>query len=169
MWKSLKILRKWLWLLGNEIFHVSIPYKTQRTSFCLILKAFHALVCSVYYLDLNTNTFAEVSLNVTSSFKSFHWDKSYLIRSYSGPYFPAFGLDTERYGVYPAQMWEIWTRITLNTDTFYTVFIISCNSISWLFSDIASSEEFSKEWQSVFIFRYRWSDDQFSDFDEYIS
>ena len=29
-----------------------------------------------------------------------HCVKSVRIRSYSGPYFPAFGLNTERYGVY---------------------------------------------------------------------
>ena len=28
-----------------------------------------------------------------------HWVKSVQIRSFSGPYFPAFGLNTERYGV----------------------------------------------------------------------
>ena len=40
------------------------------------------------------------------------------------PHFPAFGLNTERYGVslrIQSECWEIWTRITPNTDTFYAV------------------------------------------------
>ena len=38
------------------------------------------------------------------------------IWSYYGPYFPAFGLNTKRYG-------QIRTRITPNTDTFFAVVI----------------------------------------------
>ena len=43
------------------------------------------------------------------------------IRSYSGPYFPAFGLSTERYGVslrIQSECGKIQTRITPDTDTF---------------------------------------------------
>ena len=43
------------------------------------------------------------------------------IRSYSGPYFPVFGLNTERYSVslyIQSECWKIPTRITPNTDTF---------------------------------------------------
>ena len=46
------------------------------------------------------------------------------IRSYSGLYFPAFRLNMERYSVslrIQSKCGEIWTRITPNTDTFYTV------------------------------------------------
>ena len=46
------------------------------------------------------------------------------IRSYSGPYFPAFGLNTERYSVslhIQSECGKIRTRITPNTDTFYAV------------------------------------------------
>ena len=52
----------------------------------------------------------------------YHCLKSVCIRSYSGPYFPAFGLNIERYGV----SLFIRTRITLNTDTFYTVYMAKC-------------------------------------------
>ena len=45
--------------------------------------------------------------------------ESVRIRTYSGPYFPAFGLNTERYSY--LQMREIRARITPNTDTFYAV------------------------------------------------
>ena len=53
-----------------------------------------------------------------------HCVKSARIWSYSGPYFPAFGLNMERYGVFLRIKFEcgkIRTRITPNTDTFYAV------------------------------------------------
>ena len=54
-----------------------------------------------------------------------HCVKSVRIRSYSGPYFPAFGLNTERYGEslrIQSECGKIRTRITPNTDTLYAVF-----------------------------------------------
>ena len=48
-----------------------------------------------------------------------HCLKSVRIRSYSGPHFPAFGLNTERYGVslrIQSELGKIRTRITPNTD-----------------------------------------------------
>ena len=57
-----------------------------------------------------------------------HCVKSIRIRSYSGPYFPAFRLNLERYFVslrIHSECWKILTRITPNTETFYAVeFII---------------------------------------------
>ena len=53
-----------------------------------------------------------------------HSVKSVCIRSYSGPHFPAFGLNTERYGVslrIQSKCRKMWTRITPNRDAFYTV------------------------------------------------
>ena len=53
-----------------------------------------------------------------------HCVKSFRIRSYSGPYFPAFGLSTERYFVFlciQSERGKIRTRITPNTDTFHAV------------------------------------------------
>ena len=44
-----------------------------------------------------------------------HCVKSVRIRSYSGPYFPAFRLNIQ------SECGKIWTRITLNTDTFHAV------------------------------------------------
>ena len=58
------------------------------------------------------------------SFRGSHCVKSVRIRSYSGPYFPAFGLNTERYSVSlrtQSECGKIWTRITPNADTFYAV------------------------------------------------
>ena len=48
--------------------------------------------------------------------------KSVRIRNYSGPYVPAFGLNTKRYFVslvIRSECRKIRTRITPNTDTFY--------------------------------------------------
>ena len=53
-----------------------------------------------------------------------HCLKSIRIRSYSGPYFLAFGLNTERYTVslhIQSESRKIRTRIISNTDTFYAV------------------------------------------------
>ena len=36
--------------------------------------------------------------------------KSVRIRSFSGPYFPAFALNTERYGIFPCSI-QIWENI----------------------------------------------------------
>ena len=44
-----------------------------------------------------------------------------------GPHFPAFGLNTERYGVslrIQSECGKMRTRIIPNTDTFYAVYII---------------------------------------------
>ena len=52
--------------------------------------------------------------------------KGVRIRSYSGLYFPAFGLNTERYGVclrIQSECQKIRTRITPNTDTFHAVLL----------------------------------------------
>ena len=53
-----------------------------------------------------------------------HFMKSARIRKYSGLYFPAFGLNTERYFVslrIHSKCGKMRTRITLNTETFYAV------------------------------------------------
>ena len=50
--------------------------------------------------------------------------KSVLIRSYSGPHFPAFGLNAEKYGVclrIQSECGKKRTKITPNTDDFYGV------------------------------------------------
>ena len=53
-----------------------------------------------------------------------HCLKSVRIRSFSGPYFPAFGLNMERYEVSlgnQSKCRKIRTRKTSNTNTFYAV------------------------------------------------
>ena len=56
-----------------------------------------------------------------------HCVKSLRIWSYSGPYFPAFGLNTERYKVplrFQSECGKVRTRINLNTDNFYAMYLI---------------------------------------------
>ena len=53
-----------------------------------------------------------------------HWVKSVRIRSFTCPYFPAFGLNTERFGVslcIQCECGKIRTRKTPNTGTFHAV------------------------------------------------
>ena len=53
-----------------------------------------------------------------------HCVKSARIWSYSGLHFPALGLDTNKCSVplrIQSECVKMWTRITLNTDTFYAV------------------------------------------------
>ena len=49
-------------------------------------------------------------------------------RIFSGPYFPAFGLNTERYAVslrIQSKCGKIWTRKTPNTSTFHAVTVLT--------------------------------------------
>ena len=57
-----------------------------------------------------------------------HCVKSVRIRSYSGPHFPAFRLKTERYFLslrIQSECGKMRTIITPNTDTFYSVMLLS--------------------------------------------
>ena len=58
--------------------------------------------------------------------------KSIRIRNFSGPNFPAFGLNTERYGLsfrIQQECGKISTRKTPNTDTFHGVILVI---LQWL-------------------------------------
>ena len=53
-----------------------------------------------------------------------HYEKSVRIWSFSGPYFPAFGLNSERYSVYlriQSECGNVRARKTPNKDTFHAV------------------------------------------------
>ena len=66
------------------------------------------------------------TLNDIESTRHYHFVKIVCIRSYSGPYFPVFGLNTGRYGVslrIQSKCGKIQTRITPNTDNFHAVYI----------------------------------------------
>ena len=68
-----------------------------------------------------------ISNDVDGGLKNNHCVKSVRIRSYSGPYFPAFGLNMERYSVslhIQSKYGKMLTRITPNMDTFYAVNVL---------------------------------------------
>ena len=57
-----------------------------------------------------------------------HCLKNVRIRSFSGPYFPAFGLNMERFSVslrIQSECWNIQARKTPNTDTFHAVSLMA--------------------------------------------
>ena len=65
----------------------------------------------------------DVNLSILSHLH-LHCIKSVRIRSFSGTYFPAFGLNTERYEVslcIQSKCGKTLTRKTSNMDTFHTV------------------------------------------------
>ena len=55
------------------------------------------------------------------------------VPSYSGPHFPTFGLNTDRYSVslrIQSKCGKIRTRITPNADTFYVELIVHINPLT---------------------------------------
>ena len=73
-----------------------------------------------------------------------HCVKSVCIRSYSGPHFPAFGLNTERYGVslrIQSECGKMRTKITPNTDTFHTVLLINDLFLFLCFSSLSNNAD----------------------------
>ena len=76
-----------------------------------------------------------MSIEKTLFDKVKHCVKSVRIWSYSGPHFPAFGLNTERYGDIQFECGKMRTRITPNTDTFYAVKKISIKNVCSRFQE----------------------------------
>ena len=60
----------------------------------------------------------QAKIYVCHNLNKYHFVKIVHIRSYSGPHFPVFGLNTERYFV----ILKMRIRITPNTDTFHAVY-----------------------------------------------
>ena len=83
-----------------------------------------------------------------------HFVKRVRIRSYSGPYFPTFGLNTEKYSVplrIQSECGKMRSRITPNTATFHAVHLIDisiiCNS-----NDNARAADFFKAYLHEILF-----------------
>ena len=88
---------------------------------------------SQFHFSMEQNVIANIRLYSILTFvlenarNDYHCVKSVHIRSYSGPYFPAFELNTERYGVFlriHSEFGKMRTRITPNMDTFHAVHFI---------------------------------------------
>ena len=68
--------------------------------------------------------------HVSIYFKACHCVKRVRVQSFSGPYFPAFGLNTERYSIslgIQSEFVKIWTGKTPSTDTFHAVLLSDGN------------------------------------------
>ena len=88
----------------------------------------NSVVCSTKY-----------ATNLIHLIPIIHYVKSVCVRSYSGRYFPTFGLNTERYGVFryteyspylsvfSPNVGKYGPRITPNTDIFYEMICIVCS------------------------------------------
>ena len=77
-----------------------------------------------YYIV--NNVFSRRYIHLETCFRNLHCVKGVSIRSYSGPYFPPFGLNTKRYSIslrIQPECVKIRTRITPNMDTFHAVFL----------------------------------------------
>ena len=66
-----------------------------------------------------------------SFISNYHCVKSVRIRSFSGPYFPVFGLNPEISLRIQSEYWKIPTRKTLNTDTFHAVIVTDETIAQW--------------------------------------
>ena len=70
------------------------------------------------------------SITISKSCISTHCLKSVRIRGYSGPHFPAFGVNTEGYDVslrIESECGKVMTGITPNNDTFYAMYTLVFN------------------------------------------
>ena len=87
-----------------------------------------------------------------------HCVKIVHIRSYSGPYFPAFGLNTtERYGVslrIRSKCGKMWTGITPNTDTFHVVQNSSRYVASLVPGKLIISQLWKSHWKGIMSLRF---------------
>ena len=104
-------------LIETSILNVWWGSESASGSICFcFLELIGCIFCS-YFIDL---------INVVVITSSLH--KNLRIRSYSSPYFPEFGLNTERYSVslrIQSECGKMWTRITLATFYAVVVFIWS--------------------------------------------
>ena len=85
----------------------------------ILLGSFFSI--STAYSEDNANVLTNASIKPIAMYYM-HCVKRLRIRSYSGPHFPAFGLNTERYVIslrIQSKCGKSLTRITPNTDTFY--------------------------------------------------
>ena len=106
-----------------------IDYDFTDVIFLNFLIELEILVMSRHFVNLSMNIYLCPSLKSIPQMSNqydHHCIKSVSIRSYSGLYFHAFGLNTERYSPNVA---KIRTRIIPITNTFHTVHFISFTTI----------------------------------------
>ena len=112
------------------------------TIFSMLLSYYLLIIWKInhtWYYNLSLDLF----LNCSYFWKN-HCVKSARIRSYSGLHFPAYGLNTERYGIslrIQSKCGKIRTRITLNTDISHAIhdtWIRQSWEVMWLIKYIIS-------------------------------
>ena len=116
------------YLTSLQTFEMNFP---KSADFWLIQTQhiFHCKINTIevfWFLISITLVFSSLTIWYPTVVYNCHSVKSVRIWGYSGPHFPAFGLNTERYSVslrVQSECGKIRTRITPNTDTFY---IVSC-------------------------------------------
>ena len=140
----------WIWRFEEKISLFSPNTGKDKPEKTINLGTFHALAIAKILPDFLETVILElycakcIRVQVTNATNRFNESpgnqnyqmiliwlyrcvKSVCIRSYFGPYFPAFGLNTKRYGVslrIQSECGKIRTRITLSTDTFYAVLTV---------------------------------------------
>ena len=93
-----------------------------------VLRLLASLACLRFQvlgvLTLLSNQFFYFCFTYSKNFGLVHCMKSVRIQRFSGPYFPAFRLNTERYSVYlriQSECEKIWTRKTPNAGSFHAM------------------------------------------------
>ena len=116
LWNFFSFFRTCFLYLPNLSLDILFNFENQQNTLAIMLLRHQSIWTLCYFF------FGAISESSCSC--SCHCVKSICIRSYSGPHFPAFGLNTERYFVYlriQSKCREMLTRMTLNTDTFYAM------------------------------------------------
>ena len=101
----------------------------------IIIEFFHVLSRKNSYISRNKPALLKSSNKHRAQFQPpYHCVKSVCIWSFSGPYFPALGLNTGRYGVFfciQPQCGKTRTRKTPNIDTLQAVYDSECNAFCY--------------------------------------
>ena len=109
-----------------------------RSTFPHWTDSFNALIITFYFFSAECSSIRATKTILSFFLKKIHHSyytnettslhlilhcvKKVRIRRYSGPHFPSFWLNTERYGIslrIQSECGKMRTRITLNTDTFH--------------------------------------------------
>ena len=107
--------------LGNIFF--------MPKDYLVFLRNFISFKTASFYIGKSVAIFHPTESRIFFESSILHCVKSVRIRSYSGPHFPVFGLNTKRYSVslhIQSKYGKIQTRITPNTDTFCAVIPVNC-------------------------------------------
>ena len=118
---SIHVVKSWEFGLktANTQELVALRFTQEREP-----NAYNSVTSDDKNIEENDNIDDQVSV-----WLAYHCVKSVRILSFSGPYFPAFGLNTDKYFLSLCIQSKYGTRNTPNTDTFHSVYVTaSCVS-----------------------------------------